>query len=163
MQDFIYSFQNPPHLNNGSQGHLPVPGGYNPAKLQASADNKNKKNQSPGDINKLKNTVQTLEASLSKKNKEIADLKKSRHEDDNSYQALGECVARVQALRLNQNPKDDQVVREKVADTARLVRDVHNSLTLLGKKSSDADKALAMWNQCQEQILTLEDSKPLVS
>ena len=36
-----------------------------------------------------------------------------------------------------------------------------NSLTLLGKRSSDADKAVAMLNQCQEQMLTLEDSKPL--
>ena len=70
-------------------------------------------------------------------------------------------MARVQALRLNQNPKDDQVIREKVADTARLVRDVHQSLSLLGKKSSDADKAVAMLSQCQEQILTLEDAKPL--
>ena len=39
---------------------------------------------------KLKTTVQTLEASLSKKNKEIAELKKSRNEDDNSSQNLGE-------------------------------------------------------------------------
>ena len=68
---------------------------------------------------------------------------------------------RVQALRGNHNAKDDQRVRDKVADTARLVRDVHNSLTLLGKRSSDADKAVSMLNQCQEQILTLEDSKPL--
>ena len=33
---------------------------------------------------------------------------------------VAEVVARVQALRLNQNPKDDQIIREKVADTARL-------------------------------------------
>ena len=38
---------------------------------------------------------------------------------------LAEVVARVQALRLNQNPKDDAIIREKVSDTARLVRDVH--------------------------------------
>ena len=50
-----------------------------------------------------------------------------------------------------------------MADTARLVRDVHQSLTLLGKKSSDADKAVAMLSQCQEQILTLDDAKPLVN
>ena len=43
-----------------------------------------------------------------------------------------------------------------------LVRDVHQSLTVLGKKASDADKAVAMLSQCQEQILTLEDAKPLV-
>ena len=49
----------------------------------------------------------------------------------------------------------------QVADTARLVKDVHTSLTLLGKRSSDADKSVAMLAQCQEQILTLEDSKPL--
>ena len=30
------------------------------------------------------------------------------------------------------------------------------------KKSSDADKAVAMLTQCQEQILTLDDAKPLV-
>lgn len=30
-----------------------------------------------------------------------------------------------------------------------------------GKKSSDADKAVAMLTQCQEQILTLDDAKPL--
>ena len=100
---------------------------------------------------------------------------------------LAEVVARVQALRLNQNPKDDAIIREKVCDTARLVRDVHQrylkinyhalvwqenyipiyflsfSLTLLGKKSSDADKAVAMLTQCQEQILTLDDAKPLVN
>ena len=44
----------------------------------------------PNDMYKLKTTVQTLEASLSKKNKEIAELKKSRNEDDNSSQNLGE-------------------------------------------------------------------------
>ena len=37
------------------------------------------------------------------------------------------------------------------------------SLTLLGKKSSDADKAVAMLTQCQEQMLTLDDAKPLVN
>ena len=58
-------------------------------------------------------------------------------------------IYRVQALRGNHNAKDDQRVRDKVADTARLVRDVHNSLTLLGKRSSDADKAVSMLNQCQ--------------
>ena len=42
------------------------------------------------------------------------------------------------------------------------MRDVHQSLTVLGKKASDADKAVAMLSQCQEQILTLEDAKPLV-
>jgi len=150
-------------MSNGSQASLPVPGGYNPMKTPE----KGKKAGSPGagqpgnDMYKLKNTVQTLEASLSKKNKEIVELKKSRNDDDNSFQNLAEVVARVQALRLNQNPKDDQVIREKVADTARLVRDVHQSLSLLGKKSSDADKAVAMLSQCQEQILTLEDAKPL--
>merc|ERR1719219_352435 len=150
-------------MPNGNRVGLPVPGGYNPLKTPE----KGKKSGSPGagqpgnDMYKLKTTVQTLEASLSKKNKEIAELKKSRSDDDNSFQNLAEVVARVQALRLNQNPKDDQIIREKVADTARLVRDVHQSLTLLGKKSSDADKAVSMLNQCQEQILTLEDSKPL--
>ena len=34
---------------------------------------------------------------------------------------------------------------------------------LLGKKSSDADKAVAMLSQCQEQVLTLDDAKPLVN
>ncbi len=145
--------------NVNGQGHLPVPGGYNPVKNEG-----HKKNAGGGsaDVQKLKSTVQTLEASLSKKNKEIAELKRAKNEDhDNQLQVLGEVVARVQALRLNQNPKEDQVVREKVADTARLVRDVHHSLTLLGKKSSDADKAVAMLSQCQEQILTLDDAKPL--
>ena len=41
------------------------------------------------------------------------------------FEFLAEVVARVQALRLNQNPKDDAIIREKVSDTARLVRDVH--------------------------------------
>jgi len=144
-------------MPNGNQVALPVPGGYNPMK----ASEKGAGNNPGNDMYKLKTTVQTLEASLSKKNKEIAELKKSRNEDDNSSQNLAEVVARVQALRLNQNPKDDQIIREKVADTARLVRDVHQSLTVLGKKASDADKAVAMLSQCQEQILTLEDAKPL--
>ena len=141
-----------------NQGHLPVPGGYNPHKIP---DKANKKGSQGGDVQKLKNTIQTLEGSLSKKNKEITELKKSKNDEENSYQNLAEIVARVQALRLNYNPKEDQDVREKVADTARLVRDVHQSLTLLGKKSSDADKAVAMLTQCQEQMKTLEDAKPL--
>ena len=57
---------------------------------------------------------------------------------DNFFFISVEVLARVQALRLNQNPKNDQIIREKVANTARLVQDVHQSLTLLGKKSSDA-------------------------
>ena len=51
-----------------------------------------KKGGSPvngSDMYKLKTTVQTLEASLSKKNKEIIELKKSRNDDDNSFQNLG--------------------------------------------------------------------------
>ena len=147
-----------------NQGHLPVPGGYNPCKVpENNTKSSNKKgHQGQGDVQKLKSTIQTLEASLSKKNKEISELKKSKNEEENSYQNLAEIVARVQALRLNYNPKDDQDIREKVADTARLVRDVHQSLTLLGKKSSDADKAVAMLTQCQEQMRTVEDAKPLV-
>ena len=106
-----------------------------------------------------------MESSLSKKNKEISDLKKAKNADEqeNNYQKLWEIVARVSVLRRNYNPKEDSDVREKVADTARLVRDVHQSLTLLGKKSSDADKAVTMLSQCQEQMLSIEDSKPLES
>jgi hypothetical protein len=158
-----------PMTNNGPQagpngGYLPVPGGYNPYKINEPQNNKknnsNNNKKPDGDVQKLKATLQTLEASLAKKNKEIADLKKAKDEENN-MQALAETVARVQALRLNQNKKDDQNIREKVSDSARLVRDVHNSLTLLGKKSSDADKAVLMLNQCQEQMATLEDSQPL--
>lgn len=154
----------PKNAMNGNQVVLPVPGGYNPMKGAPEPGKGGKKGGSPvngSDMYKLKTTVQTLEASLSKKNKEIIELKKSRNDDDNSFQNLAEVVARVQALRLNQNPKDDAIIREKVSDTARLVRDVHQSLTLLGKKSSDADKAVAMLTQCQEQMLTLDDAKPL--
>jgi len=140
-----------------NQGSLPVPGGYNPYKNSGN-DNRNSSNEAQ----KLKKTVRTLEASLAKKNKEIAELKKANNKsEENNMESLAEVVARVQALRINHNPKDDQRVRDKVSDTARLVTDVHNSLTLLGKRSSDADKAVAMLNQCQEQMLTLEDSKPL--
>ena len=72
-------------------------------------------------------TVQTLEASLAKKNKEIAELKKANNKsEENNMESLAEVVARVQALRINHNPKDDQRVRDKVSDTARLVTDVHN-------------------------------------
>lgn len=137
--------------------------GFNGPKLDSKAG-KNQGASGGSDVQKLKTTVQTLEASLSKKNKEIAELKKSKSEEgENSLQTLGEIIARVQALRLSHNAQDDQSVREKVADTTRLVRDIHNSLTLLGKKSSDADKAVTMLTQCQEQILTLDDAKPLVS
>ena len=78
-------------MANGNQVVLPVPGGYNPMKAAEQAKG-GKKGGSPvagGDVYKLKNTVQTLEASLSKKNKEIAELKKSRSDDDNSFQNLG--------------------------------------------------------------------------
>ena len=110
-----------------NQGHLPVPGGYNPCKIAAAETAKLKKTGPSGnntDVQKLKATVQNLESSLSKKNKEIAELKKSKSQEngENSFQTLAEVIARVQALRLNQNPSDDQMVREKVADTARLVR-----------------------------------------
>ena len=143
---------------------LPVPGGYNPVKVPEPSPSQSKAkkgNQGSGDVQKLKTTIQSLEGSLSKKNKEISELKKAKNEEENNYQKLAEIVARVQTLRRNYNPKEDQDVREKVADTARLVRDVHQSLTLLGKKSSDADKAVAMLTQCQEQMASIEDSKPL--
>ena len=58
----------------------------------APEQGKGKKGGSPvngSDMYKLKTTVQTLEASLSKKNKEIIELKKSRNDDDNSFQNLG--------------------------------------------------------------------------
>ena len=76
---------------NGNQVVLPVPGGYNPMK-GGEPGKAGKKGGSPvnvGDMYKLKTTVQTLEASLSKKNKEIIELKKSRNDDDNSFQNLG--------------------------------------------------------------------------
>ena len=90
MIKFFYLFQNP--NVNGNQVALPVPGGYNPMKTpeQLKASKKGGTGAVPGtDMYKLKTTVQTLEASLSKKNKEIADLKKSRSDDDNSFQNLG--------------------------------------------------------------------------
>lgn len=71
---------------------LPVPGGYNPMKGAPEQGKAGKKGGSPvngSDMYKLKTTVQTLEASLSKKNKEIIELKKSRNDDDNSFQNLG--------------------------------------------------------------------------
>ena len=157
--------QRPAQLRRPNQG-LPVPGGYNPVKIPdpvTKSTNKKGNQNGGGDVQKLKATVQTLEGSLSKKNKEISELKKAKNQDEqeNNYQKLSEIVARVSTLRRSYNPKEDSDVREKVADTARLVRDVHQSLTLLGKKSSDADKAVAMYSQCQEQMLSIEDSKPL--
>ena len=77
---------------NGNQVVLPVPGGYNPMKGAPEPGKGGKKGGSPvngSDMYKLKTTVQTLEASLSKKNKEIIELKKSRNDDDNSFQNLG--------------------------------------------------------------------------
>ena len=77
---------------NGNQVVLPVPGGYNPMKGAPEQGKGGKKSGSPvngSDMYKLKTTVQTLEASLSKKNKEIIELKKSRNDDDNSFQNLG--------------------------------------------------------------------------
>ena len=94
MIKFFYLFQNP--NVNGNQVALPVPGGYNPMKTpeQLKAGKKGGAigvgaGQPGTDMYKLKTTVQTLEASLSKKNKEIAELKKSRSDDDNSFQNLG--------------------------------------------------------------------------
>ena len=93
---------------------LPVPGGYNPYGNKSSNESKNSSNNSEAS-QKLKKTVQTLEASLAKKNKEIAELKKAKHDsEDNNMESLAEVVARVQALRVNHNPKDDQRVRDKV-------------------------------------------------
>ena len=93
---------------------LPVPGGYNPYGKSSNHESKNSSNNSEAS-QKLKKTVQTLEASLAKKNKEIAELKKAKHDsEDNNMESLAEVVARVQALRVNHNPKDDQRVRDKV-------------------------------------------------
>ena len=93
---------------------LPVPGGYNPYGKSSNHESKNSSNNSEAS-QKLKKTVQTLEASLAKKNKEIAEMKKAKHDsEDNNMESLAEVVARVQALRVNHNPKDDQRVRDKV-------------------------------------------------
>ena len=128
-----------------NQGSLPVPGGYNPYKNSGN-DNRNSSNEAQKlkvdlvwkfhvelDLEQksyctfFQKTVQTLEASLAKKNKEIAELKKANNKsEENNMESLAEVVARVQALRINHNPKDDQRVRDKVSDTARLVTDVHN-------------------------------------
>ena len=97
---------------------LPVPGGYNPYGKSSNHESKTSSNNSEAS-QKLKKTVQTLEASLAKKNKEIAELKKAKHDsEDNNMESLAEVVARVQALRVNHNPKDDQRVRDKVCTTS---------------------------------------------
>ncbi len=152
---------------------LPVPGGYNPYKPvePATVSNKNNKKKSNSDeVQKLKNTLQNLEQSLAKKKKEITELKAKKKADaeENNLQSLAETVARVVQLRSanasqqkQQQDQSDAKVREKVADTARMVRDVHLTLNTLDKKSSDADKACSMLTQCQEQIMSLDDAAPL--
>ena len=100
-----------------------------------------------------------LKTSLDQKNKEIDELKKSQNDYVSSFQNLAQVVSQVQALRINQK-SNDKIIREKVSETARLIRDVHKSLTFLGKKSSDADQAIAMFTHCQEKFQNLDDAKP---
>ena len=103
-------------------------------------------------------TYKNLKTSLDQKNKEIDELKKSHIEDNSSFQNLAQVVSQVQALRINQK-SNDKIIREKVSETTRLIRDVHKSLAFLGKKLSDADTAIAMLTHCQEKILTFDDAK----
>ena len=70
------------------------------------------------------------------------------------FQNLAQVVSQVQALRINQK-SNDKIIREKVSETTRLIRDVHKSLAFLGKKSSDADQAIAMFTHCQEKFQNL--------
>ena len=104
-------------------------------------------------------TYKNLKISLDQKNKEIDELKKSHIDNISSFQNLAQVVSQVQALRINQK-SNDKIIREKVSETARLIRDVHKSLTFLGKKSSDADQAIAMFTHCQEKFQNLDDAKP---
>ena len=104
-------------------------------------------------------TYKNLKISLDQKNKEIEELKKLQIDNSRSFQNLTQVVAQVQALRINQK-SDDKIIREKVSETTRLIRNVHKSLTFLGKKSSDADQAIAMFTHCQEKFQNLNDAKP---
>ena len=104
-------------------------------------------------------TYKDLKTSLDQKNKEIEEMKKSQIDDISSFQNLAQVVAKVQALRINQK-SNGKIIREKVSGTTRLIRDVHKSLTFLGKKSSDADQAIAMFTHCQEKFQNLNDAKP---
>ena len=104
-------------------------------------------------------TYKNLKTSLDQKNKEIEEMKKSQIDDISSFQNLAQVVAQVQALRINQK-SNDKIIREKVSETTRWIRDVHKSLTFLGKKSSDADQAIAMYTHCQEKFQNLDNAKP---
>ena len=104
-------------------------------------------------------TFKNLKISLDQKSKEIDELKKSHIDDISSFQNLAQVVSQVQALRINQK-SNDKIIREKVSETTRLIRDVHKSLAFLGKKSSDADQAIAMLTHCQEKFQNLNDAKP---
>ena len=130
------------------------------------AKQQNKKQESFKAKNNLQDTAKeyyatykNLKTSLDQKNKEIDELKKSHIDHDNSFQNLAQVVAQVQALRINQK-SNDKIIREKVSETTRLIRDVHKSLTFLGKKSSDADQAIAMFTHYQEKFRNLNDAKP---
>ena len=130
------------------------------------AKQQNKKQESFKAKNNLQDTAKeyyatykNLKTSLDQKSKEIDELKKSHIDHDNSFQNLAQVVAQVQALRINQK-SNDKIIREKVSETTRLIRDVHKSLTFLGKKSSDADQAIAMFTHYQEKFQKLDDAKP---
>ena len=104
-------------------------------------------------------TYKNLKTSLDQKNKEIEELKKSHIDNISSFQNLAQVVSQVQALRISQK-SNEKIIREKVSETTRLIRDVHKSLAFLGKKSSDADQAIAMFTHCQEKFQNLNDAKP---
>ena len=137
-----------------------------PEKVSWRAEQQNKKQEPFKAKNNLLDTAKeyyatykNLKTSLDQKNKEIDELKKSQNDYVSSFQNLAQVVSQVQALRINQK-SNDKIIREKVSETARLIRDVHKSLTFLGKKSSDADQAIAMFTQCQEKFQNLDDAKP---
>ena len=154
FQDFFELIpQRVRNYQNGLKGSENVPW---------QAKRQNKKQQQKNLLDTAKDyyaTYKNLKASLDQKNKEIEELKKSQIDNISSFQNLAQVVAQVQALRINQK-SNDKIIREKVSETTRWIRDVHKSLTFLGKKSSDADQAIAMYTHCQEKFQNLDNAKP---
>ena len=154
FQDFFELIpQRVRNYQNGLKGSENVPW---------QAKRQNKKQQQKNLLDTAKDyyaTYKNLKASLDQKNKEIEELKKSQIDDTRSFQNLAQVVSQVQALRINQK-SNDKIIREKVSETTRLIRDVHKNLAFLGKKSSDADQAIAMFTHCQEKFQNLNDAKP---
>ena len=120
--------------------------------------NRGKGFDKPADANqiqKMKNTQMSLEAALSKRNKEIAALKKNAGsaQKTESFHLLSELVAKVQEER-RKSPeavKDQDPVATRILGICSSVDQAHGLILEIEGKEEGAERSHDTFTKCQEQ------------